>query len=388
MTLTLEQVRQTRFHLARRNGYEPVDVDNFVDAVEATLAQMSEENAALTKQIEALKASDAHASGEIFFDRSDDEELTRLRAELEAREFELVNLRDELNGLKKVLDNAEGSQAAAAEQISASQKQALEQVTAAREDAERRVAAAEREANDRIAAAEEAANQRIADIEQAATSRVAAAEEKADQVARQLDAMQGSDVSVAAGVVPMGRIQDITIRSMAEAGPIVANFLQTAVTQAQRTVDDAESDAAQRVADAERKSNDLINEANRKAHETITDARTRSERIESDARVNAENMVNSAQAKAETLNSETLARRAELLSVLEAERDGLIAKVDGLRNWEDKYRSSITSYLQKQLDAVASGLFDDSDIPDLLKEPRGSSATPRLDALLQASQEG
>lgn len=47
MTLTLEQVRKTRFHLARRNGYEPVDVDNFVDQVEATLLQLGEENETL-----------------------------------------------------------------------------------------------------------------------------------------------------------------------------------------------------------------------------------------------------------------------------------------------------------------------------------------------------
>ena len=40
MTLSLEQVRQTRFHLARRNGYEPRDVDNFVDKVEVTLQQL------------------------------------------------------------------------------------------------------------------------------------------------------------------------------------------------------------------------------------------------------------------------------------------------------------------------------------------------------------
>ena len=53
MTLTLEQVRQTRFHLARRNGYEPVDVDNFVDKVEATLSALTEENATLKQQIEA-----------------------------------------------------------------------------------------------------------------------------------------------------------------------------------------------------------------------------------------------------------------------------------------------------------------------------------------------
>jgi len=58
MTLTLEQVRQTRFHLARRNGYEPVDVDNFVDKVEATLSQLSEENQTLKQQVEALGSSE------------------------------------------------------------------------------------------------------------------------------------------------------------------------------------------------------------------------------------------------------------------------------------------------------------------------------------------
>ena len=34
MTLTIEQVRDTRFHLARRNGYDPADVDTFVDKVD------------------------------------------------------------------------------------------------------------------------------------------------------------------------------------------------------------------------------------------------------------------------------------------------------------------------------------------------------------------
>ena len=56
MTLSLEQVRQTRFHLARRNGYEPMDVDNFVDKVEVTLQQLGEENETLKQQLDALTA--------------------------------------------------------------------------------------------------------------------------------------------------------------------------------------------------------------------------------------------------------------------------------------------------------------------------------------------
>lgn len=35
----LERLRETRFHLARRNGYDPADVDTFVDAQEQRLSR-------------------------------------------------------------------------------------------------------------------------------------------------------------------------------------------------------------------------------------------------------------------------------------------------------------------------------------------------------------
>lgn len=58
MTLTLDEVRSTRFHLARRNGYEPADVDTFVDKVEVTISQLYEENETLKKQVDALRKSE------------------------------------------------------------------------------------------------------------------------------------------------------------------------------------------------------------------------------------------------------------------------------------------------------------------------------------------
>ena len=75
MTLTIEQVRDTRFHLARRNGYDPADVDTFVDKVETTLVQLAEENATLQQQVSALK-SGAEVGG--------DGELQRLLAAADA----------------------------------------------------------------------------------------------------------------------------------------------------------------------------------------------------------------------------------------------------------------------------------------------------------------
>lgn len=57
MSLTLEEIRNTKFHIARRQGYEVVDVDLFVDRVEAAFGELTEENEALKKEIEALKSS-------------------------------------------------------------------------------------------------------------------------------------------------------------------------------------------------------------------------------------------------------------------------------------------------------------------------------------------
>jgi DivIVA domain-containing protein len=57
MTLTLDDVRNKRFRMARKSGYEVLEVDEFVDEVEESFAQLIEENQNLKKQIAALKAA-------------------------------------------------------------------------------------------------------------------------------------------------------------------------------------------------------------------------------------------------------------------------------------------------------------------------------------------
>jgi DivIVA domain-containing protein len=57
MTLSLDDVRNKRFRMARKSGYEVLEVDEFVDEVEETFAQLFEENQNLKKQVEALKAA-------------------------------------------------------------------------------------------------------------------------------------------------------------------------------------------------------------------------------------------------------------------------------------------------------------------------------------------
>ncbi len=62
MTLSLDDVRNKRFRMARKSGYEVLEVDEFVDEVEEAFAQMIEENQNLTKQVDSLKSGPATVS--------------------------------------------------------------------------------------------------------------------------------------------------------------------------------------------------------------------------------------------------------------------------------------------------------------------------------------
>ena len=64
MTLSLDDVRNKRFRMARKGGYEVLEVDEFVDEVEESFAQLTEENASLKKQVEALRSSGGEQAGD------------------------------------------------------------------------------------------------------------------------------------------------------------------------------------------------------------------------------------------------------------------------------------------------------------------------------------
>ena len=154
MTLTIEQVRDCKFHLARRNGYEPVDVDNFVDKVEETLVALNEEIATLKKQgggvgvvggdpevegalkrqladrdaeIERAKAEAAAQRGEV--DRlknelaaahsGESDDMAKLRADLEGRHGELANLQAELESQRAEIQRLQGLVQAREEELAA-----------------------------------------------------------------------------------------------------------------------------------------------------------------------------------------------------------------------------------------------------------------------------
>ncbi len=332
MTLTLEQVRQTRFHLARRNGYEPVDVDNFVDKVEATLSQFAEENASLKRQLEAVGSSQPSS----IFVPSEPGDSDRIRSDLKRREAELEAVRAEL---------------ASKTQEATRNNEELGNV------------------RNSLAAAQEA---------------LAKAKQESEALRNELASLRSNPATASAvgAAVPAGAIENIVVTSSQEASPAVTRLLQMATEQAERLVGESQAEAQRILSAARTEAENLIDSANRKAHEILTDARTRSDRVESEARVNAEKVTAEAQQRADSLNTEVAAKRSELFTQLETDRDTLRAKVDHLRTFETNYRNSLTNHLQNQLRAIGDAKLEPADVPELMNEPGVASATPRLDALL------
>jgi DivIVA domain-containing protein len=65
MTLSLDDVRNKRFRMARKSGYEVLEVDEFVDEVEESFAQLIEENGNLKRQVESLKTAAPTAPAQV-----------------------------------------------------------------------------------------------------------------------------------------------------------------------------------------------------------------------------------------------------------------------------------------------------------------------------------
>lgn len=344
MTLTLDQVRQTRFHLTRRNGYDPVDVDNFVDKVEATLSHLGEENDALREQVEALKSS----TPEPIFAPSDNSEVDSLRGELQS-------LKDQLSTVQTQFEESHA------------------EVLRLRESLQSR--------EDELAVAQGALDDAHGSAD-GHSSEAQALREQLDAAHAEIERLKAVETTAIAAPIaaPRGNVENIVVNSGPEASAAVAKLLSMATDQAERLVADAKVEANRIVADAQTTAAQTVDEANRKAHEQLTDAKTRADRVESEARVNAEKLGKDAQSNADAVNTDAARRRQEVFAVLENERAEFSDKIAKLKTFESDFRANLTNHLQNHIDSLASGVLEPEDKPSLLSDT--GSATPRLDALI------
>ena len=323
MTLSLNEVRDIRFPMARRpnDGYRAGEVDDFVDKVYATFTGITEENERLKAQLSALnedrQTTQEGAGGE------------QLRSENEKLKAELEQARQKL---------AEAQQAPVGQPQQGGQPDLQPELDRLRRE-----------------------NAELAQREQQLRGEVEQARNEANTARQnQASALAGS-----------GKVEKIEVSTSDQASPVVIRLVQLATEQAENLVGEAEAEAARKKAEAERE-----------AEATTSSARAEAERINNEARENAERMAREAKACADQVDVDAQNRRGELFGELERERDEFQGKVDRLRSFENDYRSRLIGHLRSQAEAIEKDHFEPGDVPSLMGDERGKSATPRLDALL------
>ena len=105
MSLTLEDLKNVRFPIAKKNGegYRAIEVDAFLDQVEATLNSLIDENTRLKAQLDSLGSAPAPGAG------GDGQAEAALRGQVEQLTGENKQLQDKVAELQRAND----SQAAA-----------------------------------------------------------------------------------------------------------------------------------------------------------------------------------------------------------------------------------------------------------------------------------
>lgn len=402
MTMTLDEVRKTRFHMSRRNGYEVTDVDIFVDKVEETLQTLTSENETLRRQVNetAPASGDPEAEGLRY-------QVARLQEDANGYKSQVARLQAELDQAR-TRGQAAASAGGAADALARENEQLRNQLTEARSQA---AEARNQVAEARSQAAELSKNAVGQDQYVRLTG-------ENHQLREQLERLMATE-KVSEQTMP------IAVTTSPEASSAVVRLVQLATEQADNLVTEATAEAAKRKqavdeeirvmkddadsyvsrvrseadahatqvkSEAQFSAEEMLRKATDSSAQMTSEAQTKAERVDHDARTNAERLVQEAQQRAATIDSEIAARRTEVFGALEKERDVLFAKVEKLKTYEKSFRQTMTGYLKGQIERLDDAQFAPDDVPELLQTPARTasewnsdtaSATPRLDALLE-----
>lgn len=337
MTLSLDEVRNIRFPMARKpneDGYRASAVDNFMDKLEISYAQLVEE-------IDNLRAAKSDSDTSAL-----QSQVSSLTADLDSARSQLEQLKSERSSLSSSHQQSERETQRLNAEISRLRSQ-LDEIRAS---------------SDVAATGSEQLRNENAQLHS-----------EIEQLRTQLEQARSAQGGSAEGTVVDG-VQHIEVTTSAQASPVVIRLVELATQQAETLISDAESQAQRR-----------IDEANGQAERTESEAQARAAKLDQDTRADIERMMAEARARAGRLDHEVRDRRAELFSRLEKDRDSLADLVNQLRDYEENYRRTFAGFLQSQIEQLNNADLTNGPKPNVdsmygLGSPQVS--TPRLDALV------
>ena len=327
MTLSLDEVRSIRFPLARKpneDGYRASSVDKFMDDLEVSYAQLTEELDKL-KQGGAATGSDDAKVSELT---SQIEDLTGSNKKLTSDVERLTGENEQLRGQLNELRTSGGRDSAANQQLTTENEHLRNELEGLRSQ----LSEAQSRAAQNAAAA--TASQPIvsADGEQHITRdrfrrgrRLGSPTARDGHPAGRSAGLGGPRTGRQPGGPQQCRCRAHALRGQDQGG---------------RQVEEATQKAA---------------------------------RLDYESRNNAERITGDAQRRADNLDSEVAAKRTELFQALEVQRDQLADRIKALRGFESDYRTTIKNELESSL----------SRFSKLSLSPESEDDSPRLHALLE-----
>lgn len=387
MTLSLDEVRNIRFPMARKpseDGYRASAVDNFMDKLEISYAQLTEEleqlraggsggeaasseaDDALRNELKNAQAASSRLAGELDALRNEHASLqtasSQLHQENERLSSEVAQLRGQLDELRASSDLS---------------KTGGEQLRAENENLHRQLEELRGQLNN--------SQQELA----AAQQRAEAAQQAPAPAPRQV--LDGSD----------GDVRQIRVTTSSEASSAVVRLVELATEQAETLLADADAEAHRRIteavgqaerttAEARARAEQLDHESRSRADQLDRESKARAEQLDTETRQQADRILGEARGRADRLDAEVRERRAELFTGLENDRDVLVDRVNQLRDYEENYRRTFNGFLQSQIDQLGQTSISPSQRPDtdaMYGLGQSHVSTPRLDALVDESRQ-
>lgn len=321
MTLTLEDVKNVRFPIAKRvgEGYRATEVDDFVDKVDLTFGNVLEENERLRAQLEALDGAAAP-----------DPEQERVRAELKSENDELRRQLEQARR-ESAAGEADDAQARRLSQENEELKRQLEQVRG--------------------------------ELEQARQS-------------TGLTVMDGSGSKIEKIVVSTAAQASPAVTRLVQLATEQAESVLTeAEKEAERTVAEAERKAQELTSEASARAEKTQSEARVNADQLTSSAQAEAQRLAAEARANSDRVNTDVENRRRELFAKLEAERDQLVVAI----DGLRTFE---REYRSTMAEQLTRHLETVRNGHAEPAQAPASLDEARAAQGNGSSTPRLDALL------
>lgn len=325
MPLTQADVHNVAFNKPPigKRGYNEDEVDQFLDLVEDTLGALYDENEDLRKQVAAGGGSAAPAVDEAAVTRRVEE---KLRAEYDAKFADYKKSVDAKAAAAQSAPSASKGDDVATAKLEAELKATKQQLEAARKDAE-------------------AARAEATAAKQAAQDAKASASANSSQPAK----LVGGEGEPATAETHM---QAARVLSLAQ--EMADRLTSDAHSESQALKDKARAEAEKVVSEANASSQQTLANAQRESESKLADAKRRSEAMLSDATSKSAAQLKAAEDKANALQADAERKHTEIMATVKKQQSALEARIQELRTFEREYRTRLKTYLESQLEELAT----------------------------------